>query len=69
MSDPESLNAMANLLDSIATACAGLDAVKAPDAKAILRDAAKAAASHIPHAKAASVSPLRPVGEPKERPL
>lgn len=69
MSDPESLDAMANLLDSIATACAGLDTLKGPEAKAILRDATKAAASHIPTAKAASVSPIRPVGEPKERPL
>lgn len=69
MSDPETLDAMANLLDSIATACATMDAMKTAEAKKALLQATNAAASHIPSAKASSVSHLRPVEDPKERPL
>lgn len=69
MSDPETLHAMANLLDSIAGVVATMDDVKSPDAKRILGDVAKAAASHIPAVTGASVSPLRAVTEPKDRPL
>lgn len=69
MSDPEYLDAMSNLLDSIASVVATMDDVKSADAKRILSEVAKAAASHIPAVTGASVSQLRAVPEPKERPL